>query len=77
MAGGLSGMAYGGKSSGGGGKSTTSEDEHLTDAFDAKASGDRRAWVASMKAAIEACIRSYGSTEKESPSEDAGESGEE
>lgn len=75
MAGGLSGMAYG-KSSGGG-KSTTSEDEHLTDAFDASAKGDRRSFIASMKSAIEACIRSYGGGDAESESEDAGESGEE
>lgn len=76
MAEGLSGMAYG-KSSGGDKKSSSLEDEHFTDAFDAAAKGDRRAFIASMKAAVEACIQSYGGGEKESASEDAGESGEE
>lgn len=80
MAEGLSGMAYGKSSSGGDKKSSSSlEDEHLTDAFDAQSKGDRRAFVASMKAAIEACVQREmgGDYDKESPSEDAGESGEE
>lgn len=75
MAGGLSGMAYG-KSSGGDKKSSSLEDEHFTDAFDAAAKGDRRAFIASMKAAVEACIQSYGG-DAESKSEDASEPGEE
>lgn len=80
MAGGLSGMAYG-KSSGGGDKKSSSslEDEHFTDAFDAAAKGDRRSFIASMKAAVEACVRREmdGDYDKESASEDAAEPGEE
>lgn len=41
------------------------EDEHLTDAFDAAAKGDRKAFISSMRSAIRACVDSYDTDDEE------------